>query len=182
MQLSQRDQEILKIVKDCPTTSKYLAEYFGTNYRNINKRLQTLYENSYLNRVKQEVFNGFYVYYEHTKNPPKQIDHLLQLSKFYLNMKNTYEVLLFLKQKKIYTGIVPDGILVFKDNSNTYMQIIEVDLTTNPNKKLKKYEEYYNNCSYIEYTKIPPNLIFITDQPLMHSKIEQYCTVLPLYK
>ena len=87
--ITQRDQDILNFLEDfhAATTSQLQRLFFnGTSYRYSCKRLQYLYEQGFLKRMRSTISNE-YAYYLKKPSMFQQIHHDLLRTELYVSIR-----------------------------------------------------------------------------------------------
>ena len=184
MQITNRDLDIIEFINFCPTTCEILTQKFQSDYRNMNRRLLKLYNYGYIKRSRGSYISSPYIYYNASINRPKHLEHAKQLSAFIVYYSQFYNITNVYREKKIYKGIRPDGLIVLTDSKgNQFLNIVEVELTTNPNSKIPKYIEYYKQKKYLDYCDTPPKLIFITHHKEVSDRtLEKFIELYPIFQ
>lgn len=163
MQLTERDYKILEFLTISPSNSNVIADYLSASLQVVQRRLLKLYEGDYIQRWRVDI-NSNYIYFV-DKNKPKDLNHMLTLSKLYLMWtKKGYKIELFKREVVLCKGIRCDGLAVVNRGSGLEVIIIEVDTWTRPQDKIKKYEQYQENRGYKSICDNMPLLLFVTNK------------------
>lgn len=167
--MTERDYKILQFLEICPSNSVLIADYLGASKQVIQRRLQKLYENDKVKRGREDI-NSYYIYYVDGKCP-KNLNHMLMLSKLYIYWtKKGYEILKFKREVLLCKGIKADGLAVVKRGNGVEVIAIEADIWTNPSHKVIKYTN--NKQVLINTFGQMPQLLFITNKSVKSKEIE----------
>lgn len=172
MQYTERDYKILEFLNIAPSTTVIVADYLGASKQVIQRRLQKLYEIGAVKRHRQDI-NSCYVYWIDGKQP-KDLGHMLMLSKLYVYLvKKGYQVPLFRREVILAKGIRADGITVIDRGNGLEPFIIEVDIWTRPQDKVKKYEGYKHERLYREvFGDVCPKMLWITNKQVKSKELD----------
>jgi len=155
--ITQRDQDILNFLEDfhAATTSQLQRLFFnGTSYRYSCKRLQYLYEQGFLKRMRSTISNE-YAYYFKKPSMLQQIHHDLIRAELYVNIKERYKLLEWNNEMSV-ANIRPDA-LAYIEYGLPLM--IEVHLSNRFN-----FDKY--NQDFIPLFGIQPRIIVVTDKKI----------------
>ena len=155
--ITQRDQDILNFIEDfhAATTSQLYRLFFqGTSYRYSCKRLQYLYEQGFLKRMRSTISNE-YAYYLKKPSMLPQIHHDLIRAELYVNIKERYKLLEWNNEMSV-ANIRPDA-LAYIEYGLPLM--IEVHLSNRFN-----FDKY--NQDFIPLFGIQPRIIVVTDKKI----------------
>ncbi len=166
--ITKRDQNIINFLEDFHVaTSHQIHDIFfnNTSYRYTRMRLQYLFEQKHIKRIKNTISNG-YAYYIDKK--PLQIHHNLLRTELYVNINKLYNIVDW--QNEIPIGnIRPDAFAYIEDNSIIFPVFIEVHL--NNKFDFEKYKKLKQEFDFKLLFKFTPRVIICTDQELNIPKI-----------
>lgn len=155
--ITQRDQDILNFLEEfhAATTSQLQRLFFhGTSYRYSCKRLQCLYEQGFLKRMRSTISNE-YAYYLKKSSMLQQIHHDLIRTELYVSIKEQYKLLEWNNEMPI-SNIRPDA-LAYIEYGLPLM--IEIHLSNRFN-----FEKYKQN--FIPLFGIQPRIIIVSDKKI----------------
>lgn len=169
--LTERDKAIIEFISNCPSRSDIICEtFFKNSLVCCQKRLKLLVEYDFLKRDR-EFTSQHYIYY--TKKRPRQIEHTLQISKYYskllLEGKN---VVKFSINRPISQKLITDAIIAIQERDKIKMYLLEVEISSNNvNPKLQKYQSFYESGEVVNVFSCEPEIIFITNKLLVNSTL-----------
>lgn len=170
MILQNRDLKIIDFIETCPTNIDVIKELFFTSYTAARRRMKILYDNGYVKRAREDIASG-YIYF--VGNAPKQINHMMKISQFYMQLMKYAEILNCQTQVEIKgEGIRPDVYAVFRYKGDVFRVFVEVELSNNPYPKIKAYEKIYQKRMLRPF----PIVLYITNKRNVESNI------IPIFK
>jgi hypothetical protein len=155
--ITQRDQDILNFIEDfhAATTSQLHRLFFrNTSYRYSRKRLQCLYEQGFLRRMRSTI-NNEYAYYLKKPSMLQQIHHDLLRAELYVNIKERYKLLEWNNEMRI-GNIRPDAVAYIEYGLPL---MIEIHLSNRFN--FDKYKK-----DFVSLFGTEPRIVICTDKAL----------------
>lgn len=181
MQMTERDYKILEFLTIAPSNTNIIADYLGASLQVVQRRLLKLYEYEYVKRWRIDI-NSNYIYYVDGKKP-KDLGHMLLLSQLYVWWtKQGYDIKLFKREVPLYKGIRSDGIAAVDRGNGLEVIILEVDVWTRPQDKVKKYENYKDNKGYKDLANTMPTLLFVTNKSVKSRELNVETLKLDFYQ
>lgn len=153
--ITKRDQDIINFIEEfhAATTSQIKRLFFaGTSTRYARKRLQYLYENKFLMRMRSTI-NNDYAYYVKKRSLLQQTHHDLIRAELYTHIKEHYKLLEWNNEMPI-ENIRPDALAYIERGIPL---LIEIHLSNRFN--FDKYKK-----DFLPLFGISPRIIVVTDK------------------
>lgn len=169
MQMTSRDYKILDFINVAPSSPEIIAKYVGASMQVIQRRMTVLFDNGYVKRAREDL-NSPYIYYKGHK--PKYVNHVLNFSKLYVYFaEQGYKIYRTKREVVLDTNLRSDGLMVLDRGEGIEVIIVEVDIWTNPQQKIKKYEKFIASGEAYEKFGVEPKLLFITNKHIESEEI-----------
>lgn len=161
--VTKRDQDVFNFLEKFHTvTSNQLHELFfkNTSYRYSRKRLQYLFEQGFIKRIRSTIDNSF-AYYLEKKSLLQQIHHDLIRAEVYVNINRLYNILEWTNETTI-DHIRPEAVTYIDNHGIVFPVFLEVHLSNQFD--FDKYKSFVKNNDLKAMFGIMPRVIICTDR------------------
>ncbi len=164
--ITKRDQDVFNFIEKfkAATTGQINQLFFSeTSDRYCRKRLQYLYEQGYLKRIRSTISND-YAYYIKKKSYLQQIHHDLLRTQVYVTLKGLYKIIDWNNEMSI-ESIRPEAVAYIEDHKIIYPVFVEVHLSNSFN--FNKYKDLLNSVDLKALFGLMPRVIICTDRKVL---------------
>lgn len=157
--MTNRDFDIINFLDDYKVArTSTIAEIFFPSKHACYKRLQVIYKEKAIKKIRDDVINE-YTYYKN--KPPKNLRHSIMVTDFYRELHKKSEVVSF-KIEPVMGDIRPDAVFGYKYHGRNFIGLLEVEIS-HKGFNSNKYERFYSSESYKNYLPVMPTVFIVGD-------------------